>query len=54
MAKHFESAEIPALSVTVSNAVLDPVSVTSMEYSTCTTTSYGIEDDPRLKLFEEL
>jgi hypothetical protein len=53
VAKHFESAEMPALSVTASNLV-DPVSVTSMAYSTCTTTSYGIEDDPRLRLFEEL
>jgi hypothetical protein len=54
VSKGFEGAEMPALSVTAGDGVIGPVSVTSMEYSTCTTTSYGIEDDPRLRLFEEL
>jgi hypothetical protein len=53
LVKGFE-AEMPALSATVGEGLLDPVSVTEDAYSTCTTTSYGIEDDPRLRLFEEL
>jgi hypothetical protein len=54
VSKLVESVEMPALSVPASKIELDPVSVTSIVYSTCTTASYGIEDDPRLRLFEEL
>lgn len=52
--KHAGSMDASMLSVTTSKAEVDPVSVSAAANSICTTTSYGIEDDPRLRLFEEL
>jgi hypothetical protein len=53
IADHTTPMETQSLSITSGKLELDPVTMTSMTYSTCTT-SYGVEDDPRLRLFEEL